>query len=191
MLLTRHPSQSGQGFRKTRGGWTLLEMLVAVGAGTIILIAFVAAFVTLSNTMVAIDNYNELDSSSRHTLDLMNQDLRNTATVTAMSSTSVTATNIITGDQVRYWWDSSAKKFSRQTVSGGTTTTTMMLTNCDVLAFSFFTRVPTNNFTFVTNSSGDPTQTKLLSVSWRCSRTVLGLKLNTESVQTARICIRN
>ena len=34
-------------------------------------------------------------------------------------------------------------------------------------------------------------QVKLLDVSWRCSRKVLGQKLNTESVQTSKIVIRN
>jgi len=28
-------------------------------------------------------------------------------------------------------------------------------------------------------------------VSWKCSRTILGAKINTESVQTAKIVLRN
>jgi len=191
MILKPHPLALRKLKKASSGGWTLLEMLVATGAGTIILIAFVATFVTLSNTMVAIDNYNDLDSSSRHTLDLMNEDLRDTATVTAATGTSVTATNVITGDQITYWWDSGTTRFSRRLISNGQTSVTTMLTNCDILTFAYYTRVPTNNFGFVTNNTSDPTQTKLLSVSWRCSRSVLGAKINTESVQTARICIRN
>ena len=161
-------------------------MIVAVGAGTILLLAFFSAFVTLSNTMVAIRNYDELDISSRSTLDLMNEDLRNTATVTNLTYTSVTVTNAT--DTIRYWWNTNNSTFMRQVNNSAAT---MMLTNCDYLSFAGFTRVPDVNFTFVPNSSGDPTRTKLISVSWRCSRTVLGIKLNTESVQTARICIRN
>ena len=190
MLLKCHPSLSSSQRPAARGGWTLAEMLVAVGAGTVILLAFVSAFVTLSNTMVAIDNYNDLDQSSRHTLDLMNEDLRNTATVTNITYTSITATNIDTSGvahKVTYWWDSSTSAFTRQ-FDG---VNTVLLTNCDYLTFAAYTRVPAPGFTFQTNNTGDPTKTKLVSVSWRCSRTVLGIKLNTESVQTARICIRN
>jgi hypothetical protein len=40
-------------------------------------------------------------------------------------------------------------------------------------------------------TASTPSQVKLISVSWRCSRTILGAKVNTESVQTAQICIRN
>ena len=32
---------------------------------------------------------------------------------------------------------------------------------------------------------------KLIDVSWKCSRKIMGEKLNTESVQTAKIVIRN
>ena len=188
MLLKCH-SVAASRRAGSRAGWSLVEMVIAVGAGTILLLAFVSAFVTLSNTMVAIRNYNDLDSSSRHTLDLMNEDLRNSATVTNWGATSVTVYNSLTGDTIKYWWDSGTTRFTRQ-LNG---VNTVMLTNCDYLNFSYYTRVPTNdsNFDFITNYTSDPTQTKLISVSWRCSRTVLGAKLNTESVQTARICIRN
>ena len=41
------------------------------------------------------------------------------------------------------------------------------------------------------SASNNPAICKLVSVSWRCSRTILGQKVNTESVQTAKIVIRN
>lgn len=184
MLLKRHPSLWNSRRLTACGGWTLLEMIVAVAAGTIILLAFFSAFVTLSNTMVAIDNYNELDQYSRQTLDQMSRDLRDTATVTSFGNTTLAVSNAITGDQIQYAWDGS-NVFSR-TLNG---TTTVMLTNCDSLAFSGYTRIPTNNFTFLTNNGAS--SVKLITISWRCSRAILGIKLNTESVQTARICIRN
>lgn len=185
MLLKRHPSLSS-GRQARSGGWTLAEMFIAVAAGTVILLAFVSAFVTLSNTMVAIQNYNDLDQYSRQTLDQMSRDLRDTATITSFGNTSLTASNGITGDVITYTWDG-VNAFTR-TVNG---TSTILLTNCDALLFSGYTRVPTNNppFGFITNVG--PSSVKLITVSWRCSRTILGLKLNTESVQTARICIRN
>ena len=64
-----------------------------------------------------------------------------------------------------------------------------MLTNCDFLAFAYYKKTPTNNFDFVPTT--DAGQVKLISVSWRCSRSILGSKLNTESVQTARVVMRN
>lgn len=185
MQLKRHPFLSRSRQLVARGGWTLVEMSVAIGVGVVILTAVVSAFLTLSRTMVAITNYNELDQSSRNTLDTMNRDLRNTAQVTAFSNSSVTVSNYFTGDLITYAWNGT-NSFTRR--ANGVTT--VMLTNCEALYFSGYTRVPTNNFQFVTNDN-NPLKTKLITVSWRCSRSILGLKLNTESVQTARICIRN
>jgi hypothetical protein len=44
-----------------------------------------------------------------------------------------------------------------------------------------------------TNSAGayDLSVCKLINMTWKCSRTVLGSKLNTESVQTAQVVLRN
>jgi hypothetical protein len=63
------------------------------------------------------------------------------------------------------------------------------LKNCDSFSFAYYQRNPTNNFTFVTTTNA--AQIKLVSVSWRCSRQILGSKLNTESVQTATVVVRN
>jgi hypothetical protein len=64
-----------------------------------------------------------------------------------------------------------------------------VLKNCDTFSLSYYQRNPTNNYGFVPTSS--TSQIKLVSVSWRCSRKVLGVKLNTESVQTASVVMRN
>jgi len=68
--------------------------------------------------------------------------------------------------------------------------TRTLLTECDFLQFNISQRTPSNGvFGFYPASRAD--LCKLVDVSWRCSRTMLGKKLHTESVQTARIVIRN
>lgn len=183
-MTFNRPSLFAHRRAQLRRGWTLVETMVAMLCGSIILGSMLVTGTTVSSTMVAIINYNDLNSSSRNTLDTMSRDLRNTATVTALTSSRVTASNTITGDIVSYVWDGT-NKFTR-TFNG---VSQVMLTGCDALRFSGFQRNPTNNLQFVKAST--TSQTKLISVSWRCSRQILGSKLNTESVQTAQICIRN
>ncbi|HLP76194.1 MAG TPA: hypothetical protein VK327_04685, partial [Candidatus Paceibacterota bacterium] len=67
--------------------------------------------------------------------------------------------------------------------------TTVLLRQCDYLCFGIFQRNPSNDFNFYPASSW--TSAKLVNVSWRCSRQIFQKKVNTESVQTARIVIRN
>ena len=167
-----------------RRGWTLVETMVAMFGGSVIMGSIIITGSSVTNSMVAIMNYNDLDNASRNTLDVMSRDLRNTAIVTALSTNSVTVSNTITGDNVSYTWDG-ASTFTR-TFNG---VRKVMLTGCDTLIFNGYQRNPTTNLQFLAASTA--AQTKLISVSWRCSRKILGAKLNTESVQTAQICIRN
>ena len=167
-----------------RRGWTLLEMMVGISLSTVVLGSMLPTGMAVNTSMVAIGNYCDLNAASCKTLDSMSRDLRNTATVTAFSDRMVTVSNLLTSALITYSWDGS-NKFTR-TINGATT---VMLTKCDYLSFKKYQRNPTNNFQFL--PAGTIADTKLISVSWRCSRQILGAKINTESVQTAQICIRN
>lgn len=167
-----------------RSAVTLIEMLVTSAIGSFVLTSILTTGVTLSDTMVAISNYCDLNQDSRRALDMMSADIRNTAIVTSITDRQVTVSNILTGNVISYSWDGS-DKFVRN-YNG---TRMVMLDNCDYLKISGYQRNPTNNFEFLPASTA--AQTKLISISWRCSRQILGAKLNTESVQTAQICIRN
>ena len=165
-------------------GMTLLEVMIAMFLAIVILSSMLITSGSVGQAALAIINYTELDKNSRNTLDVMSRDFRTTADVSALSPSSVTVTNTLTGDTINYNWDGT-NAFTR-TFNG---VSTVMLTGCDTLIFNGYQRNPTTNLQFVVASTA--AETKLISVSWRCSREILGVKLNTESVQTAQICIRN
>jgi hypothetical protein len=167
-----------------------MEMTVATAIGLIILAAFVAITLSINASMVAVGNYSDLDKVSRQTLDRLSRDIRNAASVsTSSQSNLLTLTNIFSGTNlITYRWDSSSN-VTRQVNSD---TPEIMLTDCDYLAFHYFIRIPTNDLQFINITNTVSTnEIKLVSVSWRCSRSVLGSKLNTESVQTANVAVRN
>lgn len=163
---------------------TLIEMVVAFGIATLFVL-WVISFtsITFTQGIFALGNYADLNTKSRNTLDVMTRDIRGASALTAYATNSITLTNI-DGASFSYTWDGS--KFTR--VYNGVST--VLMTNCDYLTFGIYQRNPTNDYTFVSSVS-TPNLTKLIDVSWRCSRSYLGNKLNTESVQTARIVIRN
>jgi hypothetical protein len=173
--------------------------MVAVTASTVILLAFIAATISMSKSMKAISNYNDLDNRSRNTLDVMSRDVRNaaqlvacTADATGTNFTSITFTNpSVLGPSGFSYTYANSNLTRTYCFSNGTASVTTMLTNCDYLAFTLYDRIPNTGeaFTFLTVGSAT-NQTKLVSVSWRCSRTVVGVA-NTESVQTAQIATRN
>jgi hypothetical protein len=135
---------------------------------------------------VAMGNYNDLDRVSRNALDQLSHDIRQTRSLTAFTPTSLTFMD----------WDSNSLSFVYDPSAGTLTrsklgVTTVLLKQCDFLSFDLSQRNPSNDFTFYPVPADRPDLAKLIDVSWRCSRKILGSKLNTESVQTAKIVRRN
>ena len=89
------------------------------------------------------------------------------------------------GAQLRYVYSPSARTLSR--IKGATTD--VLLTECNSVTFSIFQRNPIGG-TYNQFPTGTPATTKLINVTWRCSRKILGTTMNTENVQTAKIVIR-
>ena len=165
-------------------GISVLEMLVACGLASLVFAATAMLWVFSARSFVALGNYGDLEQASRNALDQMSREIRQTKGLNTYSPTSLTFQDWDNGS-LTYVYDSNARTLTRQ--KNGLNT--LLLGQCDYLNFNISQRNPSNNFTFyaATNAS----MAKLVDVSWRCSRTILGAKINTESVQTAKIVIRN
>jgi len=172
-------------------------MVVAVAVGLVIMAAFVAVTLSINASVKAVGNYADLDKASRMTLDNLSRDIRNAAAVTNSTLTSLTLVNTFSGTNlISYAWDGSSNVTRTVTIiTNGAPlpgSPQVLLTGCDYLAFSYYIRIPTNGFTFLSTTNAVSTNVvKLVSVSWRCSRSILGSKINTESVQTANVVVRN
>ena len=160
-------------------------MLVAVAIGGIVLAAVASLSLYSARSFVAIGNYIDLDKSSRNALDNLSRDIRQTAGLKSYSLSSVTFSNLDNSELV-VTWDPETRTVTSQ--QGGVTKT--LLTECDYLRFNISQRNPSNGV-FGFYPTTNPDLCKLVDVSWRCTRTMLGKQLQTESVQTARIVIRN
>lgn len=176
--------------RKARSrGFSLIEVFFVAAIGVIVVAALMTTFVFVVRSFRAVQNYDSLNVASRNALDLLSRDVRNAAGIAAMSSTSIVGTNADTSS-FGYQWDSTAGTFTRcYTNASGTTATTTLLTGCDTLGFLYYIRIPGKLLSF--QQTTDPSQVKLINVSWRCFRQIYGFKINTESVQTAQIVCRN
>jgi hypothetical protein len=172
--------------------------MVTLGIATMFVMGLIIfTTITFQQGIFSIGNYTDLNNKSRRTLDIMSREIRNASGIWEYSpgysycfNNAIGLTNN-DGSQFVYYWDGWNRfiRYSRSSSSSGWKITTM-LTNCDYLQFQVYQRNPTNNYSFV-SAWAIPGQTKLIDVSWRCSRSYIGRKLNTESVQTARIVMRN
>jgi hypothetical protein len=170
---------------QTRSGMTLVETLVGLTAGMLLMAVVASMWMFSARSFVAIGNYTDMDNASRNTLDLMSREIRAAAGLTSYDSDAITLTNL-NGTSFSYVYDPASETLSR--VQGGTSR--VLLEQCDYVRFNVSQRNITNGFIFY-STKAQPSLTKLVDVSWKCSRKILGAKVNTESVQTAKIVLRN
>jgi uncharacterized membrane protein len=182
-----HRAVAGRGQR----AFTMAEMLLAVGIGSVVLTMIMVLYLFGLRSFSAMSNYAQLSGKSRLALDRMSRDIRQATNVLAFS-TNLPAPflKLATYDSIiTYSWDSTAGVVtSAKTDQTGTTTTTN-LTGCDFWSFTLYQRTPTNMYSFYTTTNGK--LCKLINMYWKCSRSILGKKVNTEDVMTAQVVIRN
>ena len=184
--------------KQNRSGMSLVEIMVASGIGSIVLTAVMVMWGFGSRSFVAMGNYRDLDAKSQYALDMMSREIRQATRVIDIQNTGttkwLTLTNVDAGVRLKYSWDATERTLTYER-SGQEPM--VLLRECDAWQFAMYQRTPqknqTNTFFPAKNVNGNPDMAicKLVDMSWKCSRKILGQKVNTESVQTAQIVLRN
>jgi hypothetical protein len=169
--------------------FSLVELMVTSAVGLLLLTVVAVMFTFGLRSFASMGNYSELDGKSRRALDLITRDVRQASRVLSYQSNAtsrvLTLTNF-TGGTLVYSWDAASGLLTCDKTGESTA---VYLTGCDLWNATLFQRTPGTNNNFYTTA--DPATCKLINMSWRCSRAVMGRKLNTESVLTAQIVLRN
>jgi|ERR1043166_2011200 hypothetical protein len=172
--------------KRGSAGATLIDFLFGMTIGMIVITAVAALTIYTARSFAAMQNYADLDDKSRNALDYMTRDIRQ---VTSLTSFSTNRLDFLDGDGVStltYLYDPTAATLTR--IKNGVRQT--LLTGCDDLSFAMFQRNPIAGTFNQFSNTLDATTCKLVQVSWICSRSIMQGKVNTESVQTAKIVIR-
>ena len=163
-------------------GMTLVEILVASLIASAVLGVVVTLTVFATRSVLAMTNYTELDQDSRNALDILTRDIRQASGVGNGTRTNRLELNT---NGVRFCTYEYANRTLTR-IEGARRTA--LLGNCDQLSFQMSTRNPSNDFQFY---QANLATAKLIDVSWKCSREIRTQKVNTESIQTAKIVMRN
>ena len=180
-------------------GFTLIELLVAFALGVVVVGGVCALTVFTAENFLATTNYVQLDNQSRMAVDLVSREIRNATALVSFSTNGpqfllLTNATLAQATTVTY---SSTTRTVTLAKTGQTTKT--LLTGCDNFGFQLFDRYPlitATNVTFYSSTNFTTGQVdakfcKVINLNWKCSRTILGSKLNTEFVQTAQVVLRN
>jgi prepilin-type N-terminal cleavage/methylation domain-containing protein len=166
-------------------GLSLVELLTSLGIGSILLVAILSLSFFSARSFAALTNYVDLDNHSRNALDHITREIRQADALISSSSTQLEFKH--GSGWIRYTFNPTARLLTRNHNGH----VTVLLRECDELEFKIYQRNPVpqtwDQFDLPTN---DPTLCKMVQLSWVCSRTILGARVNTESVQSAKVVIR-
>ena len=179
------------GSRRRSAGWTLAELMVAVVAGLLMLISACGVYIFMLRNLDSMANYEELDRQSRNAIDIMSRDIRQCGALTNYSTSMLVFTNQ-DGTLLQYSWDSTnfLTYTNASTANGGPFGGTL-LKDCTYLDFRVFQRNPSNSTTMDFWPTTNTALAKVVLINWICTRTNYITLLNSESVQTAKVVMRN
>src|SRR5581483_7398876 len=185
--------------RRCTSAFTLLEMIVATAVASLVFLAAASMTIYSARAFSALLNYTDLDQYSRRCLDQLVRDVRSAdalAYAGGAIGTNAQYTQLIFNvsggsSNLSYTFDAASGGLWRTNgVPGaaGTIVTTNLI-QCTNLVFTTFSDRSTNG-TFDQFPETNAPNVRLIKVDWTCTRSVLGQKVNTESVQSAKIVLR-
>lgn len=169
----------------SRSGYTLIELMAGVAISGLVLAGTAGVTVYSAESMAALGNYDDLNHASRNALDTMTENIRQAGGMTYFATNQLIFTNL-DGSPLSFTYQPAAGllRFTNGGNSG------VLLANIESLSFTISQRNPSNSFTFYPATGAS--QAKMVAVNWKCSKPLFFQKLiNTESIQTANIIVRN
>lgn len=159
-------------------------MMVAAAIGSMLLVSAGMLASYSARSYAAMTNYVDLDNRSRKALNKLTRDVRQANYLSSYTSQQLVFMDFDNAS-LTYTYSPSAKTLVRLKNDVSET----LLTECDFLQFNIYQRNPVGG-SYDQYPTATATNCKVVQVSWVCSRHILGARINTESVQSAKIVIR-
>lgn len=161
---------------------TLVEVLIALGIGALLLMAVASVTMFSSKSLAGLYNYVELSTASRLALDKMTREIRQAQRMTEFATNKLTFLDY-DGKQLVYQYFPAERVLMRSKEGVDES----LLRDCENLTFTAFRRNTLQGTFDLGKTNAD---TKVIHVNWTCSRSILGARVNSEPVQSAKIVIR-
>lgn len=126
-----------------RGGFTLVELMVASTLAAILMAAVLSTFTFMGRNLARLSSYQALETESRKALNYLRRDLAVAQTVKrGTTPTSSAVTLVLPAGEVTYTYDTASRNLRRQSTFGANSDLTLLRTSsceCPSFAFSYFT----------------------------------------------------
>lgn len=177
-FTSRHPQP-----RSTRG-FTLIELLVAMGLSSILLAAFISAMLFFTKSGLAMGDYYEMESQTRHLLEVFARDTREADNVTQLTATAVTL--VLGSETVQYTYDSTARVIRRSDSALSGQPPRVLASGISACAF----RAYDQNGSSIPLTGNPAPLTKMIQIDVRLQRDQLNQSTQ-QSITSSRFVLRN
>ncbi len=173
-------------------GMTLVEMVITLAVSSILLTVVMSLFMFALRSFGAMSNYTQMDSKSQQAVDLMLREIRESNLVVGYQTNGastwlkVANTNASPALTNTFTWTRSTGLLTWDQTGEATRT---LLSGCNHWSFAFYIRVAASNGVFYPTT--DAASCKLINMTWNCSRDNIAKNINTESIVTAEVVLRN
>jgi prepilin-type N-terminal cleavage/methylation domain-containing protein len=171
---------------RTKSGFSLVEMMVAAGVGSLFLVAMAMLYMFSMRSFAAMANYADFGRRSRYASDILSRDIRRSLYVVSATNNQIVL-SAPDGTNISYTFSPTLRNVTR--VKGSDNK--VLLKNVAWVAFALYLPPATNAVynTFATTTTA--ADAKMVGFQFSCSQPVQGLESNSEDIQTAIVSMRN
>lgn len=171
--------------RSLSAGFTFMEMMIATTIGLMAMSALGTLSLYTARSFLAMSNYSELSQQSRNALDFMTGEIRQANRLVSGGGSSISLEDW-DGKKLAYYYDGDLKQLIRDKEDEDPK---VLLENCEEFSATLFQRNPVEG-EYEQYPSATAWTCKLIQLDWRCAKSVMGDRVNSEVVQSAKIVIR-
>ena len=164
---------------------TLVEVMIAAAIGGIVIAALASLTIYTARSIAAVTNYVDMDQYSRKALDRMTKEIRQADSLSTYSTSQLVFNTAGGANNLTYAYNQYQGTLTRTYGSE----VEVLLKGCDSFTFTIFARNTISN-SFDQFPTTNAANAKLVKMDWLCTRTIFGQKVNTESIQSAKIVMR-
>ena len=174
------------GIKRSRAGFTLIEMMVSVALCMLLLAGLVSLYCFGISSFASTATYAELSQKTRHASDVISRDVRSALYVDPTS----TGTKLVLGmpsGTVTYTYDQVAQTLVRSTPSESLS----LLSGIDWLNFTMYQRPTSSSQPYESLPLATTGSAKMVAFKWNCSRRIVGSQYDTQVLEAGIVELRN
>jgi prepilin-type N-terminal cleavage/methylation domain-containing protein len=169
---------------RRRRGFTFVELLVAASIASVLLGSTASLLLYTARSFRGISNYVDMSAESRQALDRMSHEIRRSSRLIDFSTNSFTLE--FQGDPLEFKYHPEKRTVTRRHRNA----TSVLLTGCDEFLATVYQR-NTVAGTFDQYPIATARTAKIIELSWICTRSIIDVTSNTETVHSSKIVLRN